>query len=76
MSLVLEMYWLHCIQFERKVTIHTYLTIQYNSYHSIIHNQLWPELCRKPVHHEYRVKTEVLGFQRFNHPQIMKALFT
>lgn len=75
MSLVLEIYWLHCIQFEIKVTIHTNLSIHYNSHHSIIHNLQWPELCRKPVHHEYLMKTEGFGIQRFNHPQKMKAWF-
>jgi len=66
MSLVLEMCWPHSIQLKCKVTIHTHLSIHYNSYQSITHDPLWPERCQNAVHHGYPTKTEGFAVEQFD----------
>jgi len=69
MTLVLEMCWPHSIQFESKVTIHTFLCILDKLWTVNPHNLLWLELSRNAVHHEYLTKMNGSAFQRFNHPK-------
>jgi len=66
MSLVLEMCWPHSIQLKSKVTIHTHLSIHYNSYQSITHDPLGPELCQNAVLQGYLTKTEGFAFEQFD----------
>jgi len=76
MSLVLEMYWPQSIQFESKVTIHTYLSILHNSQALNTPDLLGTELCRKTVYHEYLTRTKGSSLQQFNQPQTIKMSST